>query len=326
MDTQLNTKRILIFLAFAFGIAWAAILAFYLTGGMNNTVVRPDLALPLMNYVVILSPALASIATRLITRQGWGRLWLWPNFRRGWRFYLAVWLLPLLAMIIGCLIYYLLFPQSFDPNLTAAREMVLPFPLGGIANPWMVMLSLTLQLMIFQGLISGVFAIGEEFGWRAYLLQRLMERFSSGDNANIAAGARKAALLVGVIHGVWHWPGLFLGIGIDNTYPGAPFLFPLEYLVFTCSLSILLSWTTLRSGSVWPAAIGHTTVLGTSALAMSMLKGTPNMLLGPQPMGLIGGLGFLALALVLYFNRKAFAGEKAAGPEREQVVVGAINV
>jgi hypothetical protein len=46
---------------------------------------------------------------------------------------------------------------------------------------------------------------------------------------------------------------------------------------------------------------------------MSMLKGTPNMLLGPFPMGLIGGLGFLALALVLYFNRKAFAGEKAAG-------------
>ena len=48
MVTQLNTKRILIFLAFAFGIAWAALLAFYLTGGMNNTVVRPDLALPLM--------------------------------------------------------------------------------------------------------------------------------------------------------------------------------------------------------------------------------------------------------------------------------------
>ena len=93
-----------------------------------------------------------------------------PNFRRGWRFYLAAWLLPLLAVIVGAAIYYLLFPQSFDPNLSAARNDAIPFSVAGIANPWMVMLSYTLQYMIIDGLLLSVLAMGEEFGWRGYLL------------------------------------------------------------------------------------------------------------------------------------------------------------
>ena len=108
MVTQLNTKRILIFLAIAFGIPWAAALA---------TVIRPDVAL-VLNLIFVTAPALANVATRLITREGWGHLWLRPNFRRGWRFYLAAWMLPILAMIAGSLVFYLLFPRSFDSEHT----------------------------------------------------------------------------------------------------------------------------------------------------------------------------------------------------------------
>ncbi len=192
------------------------------------------------------------------------------------------------------------------------------------------MLFLTLRQMILQGvLIGGVAAIVEEFGWRAYLLQRLTDHFRSANSASVGASwtedaaARKAALLVGVVHGMWHWPFFFIGLGIDNTYPGAPFLFPLVYTVFACSLSVLLSWATLRSGSVWPASIGHATVLGTMSLAMSVLKGAGNPVLGPAATGLIGGLGFVALALVLYFNRRAFAAEKEERSERARAVAGA---
>jgi membrane protease YdiL (CAAX protease family) len=290
MDTQLNTKRILIFLAFSFGIAWAASLAFYLTVG------REDLG-------------------KAIT--------LKPNFRRGWRFYLAVWLLPLLVMIPGAVAYYLIFPQSFDPNLSAARNDAIPFPVAGIANPWVVMLSYTLQYMIIQGLFIGVIAIGEEFGWRAYLLQRLIDRFSSAGNANAAASARKAALLVGVIWGVWHSPAFLMQWEAYNPFPGAFFLYMLLYVVGTCWLSVLLSWATLRSGSVWPACIGHTTIIGVSWVSMAALKGPPNLLLAPHPDGLIGNLGFLVLTLVLLFSRRAFAEGKESGSERSQAVVGA---
>jgi len=70
-------------------------------------------------------------------------------------------------------------------------------------------------------------------------------------------------------------------------------------------MSVLLCWVTLRSGSVWPASIGHGFINGTSALSTMPLKGSVNMLIGPGPSGLIGMLGYLALALVLLFNRKA---------------------
>ena len=124
------------------------------------------------------------------------------------------------------------------------------------------------------------------------------------------AGARRAALLVGLIHGVWHWPLFFLSTKLD---PGSAFPFPLVYLVFTCSMSVLLSWATLRSGSVWPAAIGHGAINGTSALAGYLLKGPALPLLGPIPTGLIGGLGYLVLTLVLLFNCKAFAEQRETG-------------
>jgi membrane protease YdiL (CAAX protease family) len=90
--------------------------------------------------------------------------------------------------------------------------------------------------------------------------------------------------------------------------------------VSVCALSVLLCWVTLRSGSVWPASIGHGFVNGTSALPGLLLKGPANPLLGPGLPGLVGMLGYLALALVLLFSRKAFAGEKEARSERVPAV------
>jgi len=57
-----------------------------------------------------------------------------------------------------------------------------------------------------------------------------------------------------------------------------------------------------------------------SSLAGLLLKGPAIPLLGPQPTSLIGGMGYIILAQVLLFNRRAFAGEKAAGPERVRAV------
>ena len=323
MVTQQNTKRILIFLALAVGIPWIAILVMYLTVRTDDLIKLGTIA----GLFLGLAPALANVATRLITREGWGCLWLRPNFRRGWRFYLAAWLLPLLAVIVGGGIFCLLLPQSFDSNLSEVRENFASIPFLA-TNPWVGMLVTALENMMI-GLVLGVIYFGEEFGWRAYLLPRLMERFTGAepDGAPVenpaqasrhAAGVRKAALLVGLIWGVWHWPGHFLSMKVD---PTMPLLFPLVFLVSTCSLSVLLSWVTLRSGSVWPAAIGHGTLNGTAVLARSLLKGPAMPLLGPGSSTLIGGLGFLALALVLLFSRRAFAREQEARSERVPAVV-----
>ena len=327
MATQLNTKRILIFLAFAFGIPWTGSLALYLTVGKDDLL----MAVFLLNWIFTLwTPALANVATRMITKEGWGHLMLRPNFRRGWRFYLVAWLLPFLAIIVGGVVYYLLFPQFFDSNLGEMRKQlaILP-PLAtwtAAADSWAVFLAFALLIMMIYVPIYAVISFGEEFGWRAYLLPKLVEHFagaSADDPAHTsrryAAAARKAALLVGVIWGVWHLPGQFL---FD---PGMTILQGLLYVVSTCWLSVLLSWVTLRSGSVWPAAIGHSAHNQALVLPMFSLKGPANLLLGPYPSGLIGGIGYTILALVLFTSRKAFAGEKEASSEGELAVAGAVK-
>jgi len=247
---------------------------------------------------------------------------------------LAAWLLPFLAAIVGGAIYYLVFPQSFDPTLEAARKAIASIPALVAASSWTLMLVIMLNVLIVGLVLYGVISIGEEFGWRGYLLPKLVEHFTGAERAYAsaedpvpaglyAAGARKASLLIGVIWGVWHWPGIFLSMKAD---PEIPLLYPLVFLVGICSLSVLLSWVTLRSGSVWPASLGHGMYNASLGLSWNVLNGLPNPLRGQQPSGLIGVLGYLALARVLYFNRKAFAGEKAADPERERAVAGAIGV
>jgi membrane protease YdiL (CAAX protease family) len=329
MDTRLNTKRILIFLAFACGIAWAGVLAFYLIVGTDDPDEVGRLAKYLNWFFALPAPTLANVATRLITREGWGHLMLRPNFRRGWRFYLAAWLLPLLAVIVGGAIYYLVFPRSFDPNLGVAREAVASTPSLAAANPWTIVLISTLSALIVGPVFLLLQSIGEEFGWRGYLLPKFVERFTGAEAASgstkgavpaglSAAAARKAALLVGVVWGVWHWPGIFLEM---KTSPGIPIIFLLVDLVSMCSVSVLLAWVTLRSRSVWPAVIGHAVLNATVGLSLNMLNGLPDRLLGPLPSGLIGGTGYLALALVLFFSRRAFAAGKEARPARVPAVV-----
>jgi membrane protease YdiL (CAAX protease family) len=257
----------------------------------------------LANTIFIATPWLANLAARLFTREGWGGLGLRPNFKRGWPFYVAAWLLPLLVSIVGGVAFYLLFPQSYDPNLSSLQKLVANTP-SAAADPWTIFLSTALSMLIISVPINMLVSMGEEFGWRAYLLPKLVQRFSPSSSP-----ARTAALLTGVIHGVWHWPLFLLTASL---VPGFNLLSLPLYLVLTCSLSVLFSWVTLRSGSVWPAALAHGAVNATSALPGFLLLGQAIPLLGPDVTGLIGGIGYTLLALVLFFSRAAFAREKDA--------------
>ncbi len=327
MNAQLNTKRILIFLAIAVGVPWASALAIFLSGMLDS---NPLQAGSLANLIAVSTPLVANIATRLITKEGFGHLWLRPNFRRGWRFYLAAWLLPALAVAVGAVTYYLLFPHSFDSSLSAVRGLFASVPSLAAADSWALLLIVVLQILIITVPINGLLSIGEEFGWRAYLLPKLMERFVGRVDASAegpahangiyASAARKAALLIGVIWGVWHWPLFLLSLKVD---PTMPILFLPVYVLGTCAMSILLCWVTLRSGSVWPASIGHGAINAFSGMAQYTLKGPANLVLGPTTGGLIGSLGFFILALVLLFNRGAFAAGEGARSEREPAVMGA---
>lgn len=300
MHKTVDTKRIAIYLAFAFGIAWVTSLVVYLTGGLQNSPkviagTGVTLALVLIAGPVMWAPALAHLLTRLVTREGWTNTALRPHFRRAWPYWLAAWFLPGLLTILGAAIFFLLFPRYYDPTLATLRTMIGARAPAGVelntVNLWLIALAQVAQGLLIAPLINGLFTFGEEFGWRAYLQPKLLP-----------LGERRAILILGLIWGVWHWPIILMGHNYGLVYPGAPWLGPLAMVWFTIILSIFLGWVTLRSGSVWPAVIGHAAVNGMAGLGAIFVQGAPNSVLGPLPSGLIGGLGFTLLALWLFFR------------------------
>jgi membrane protease YdiL (CAAX protease family) len=295
MISTIDRKRIFIFVAIAYGISIALGLALHFNGGVIGS--SPFALTPLAGALMpglMFAPLVAHIATRLITREGWSNTLLRPNFRRGWSFYLAACFLPILATIVGGTIYYLLFPSRFDPSMTWAGEKgMIGFPDMDPGTYFIVEVGMALAMAVTLGLFL---SFGEEFGWRAYLLPKLMP-----------LGGRKAVLLVGVIHAVWHWPFIFMGYEYGFGYWGAPVVGPLLFVVFALYLSAFLAWVSLRSGSVWTAALGHAAINASVLLMFPFVSGDPDRLIGPLPVGIVGWLGYALLALLIFFNARALA-------------------
>jgi uncharacterized protein len=91
--------------------------------------------------------------------------------------------------------------------------------------------------------VGTVAALGEEIGWRGYLLVRL---------GQVPAGA--AGLVMGVLWFAWHLP-LILWLGshqVPLTLPGLAL-----FAALLIGLTIFLNWLRRTTQSTWPAALGH---------------------------------------------------------------------
>jgi membrane protease YdiL (CAAX protease family) len=87
-------------------------------------------------------------------------------------------------------------------------------------------------------------ALGEEIGWRGFLLPRLTGRF----------GWKVGCLISGCIWAVWHYPLLLFA----DYNAGTPKLFAVGcFTVMVIGSAFQLGWLRLRSGSVWPCAMLH---------------------------------------------------------------------
>ena len=296
MNNRVDTKRVLIYLGFAFGIAWITGLVISLTGGLENSpVLVPEmnvtLALVLLPTAYMWAPALANIFTRLLTREGWSNSGLRLNLKRGWPFWLAAWFGPAILSVLGGVAYFALFPQFFDPGLSIVRNQYETLGMPVPDNLWPIIITNLSFAVLISPLINSLFTFGEEFGWRGYLLPKLLP-----------LGMRKAAIIMGIIWGVWHWPVIAMGHNYGLGYPGAPWLGMLAMVWFTFVAGTFLAWVTIRGGSVWPAVIGHAAVNGIGGAMILFVQGQPSLLLGPAPVGLIGSAAWSVVALWLLFR------------------------
>ena len=300
-EKKAATKRILLFILFAFAVAWALFLTIPLAGLQTSG----SFAAVALLTCAMFAPALASILTRLVTKEGFKDMWLRPRFKGNMKTYLLVFFGPTVMILLSGALYFLLFPASFDRNLTTLTSMLQASGAG--AMPAQLMLAVSFGQMIIIGPVINLLpTMGEELGWRGYLLPKLRGMFSD----------RMALVITGLIWGVWHAPIIAVGHNYGTDYPGYPWVGILTMIVFCVSLGIIEGYFTIRVGSALPAGIIHSAVNAGAALPMMMIIGDYNPIFGPSIAGLIGGLPMLAIAVVLFIKsdgrRPVPAGEDIA--------------
>ncbi|HHY99103.1 MAG TPA: CPBP family intramembrane metalloprotease [Firmicutes bacterium] len=295
MNGKLDKKRIGLFLGLSFLIASGTAIIIYWTGGLVKSPevipgARITVAVLLLATGYMWAPALAHILTRVITREGWQDMFLEPRFRRGWPYWLEAWFVPAILTIAGAVLFFMIFPGYFDPSLRVVRDMLAraekisgrPVPI----SPWAMIVLQVVQAVIVAPIVNGIFTFGEEFGWRAYLLPKLLPLGQ-----------------MGIIWGVWHWPVIAMGHNYGLNYPGAPWLGMLAMVWFTIIVGTFLGWITLRGGSIWPAVIGHGAVNGIAGIGALFMKGHPSPLLGPMPTGIIASIPWVLVAIWILIRR-----------------------
>ncbi|MBY9080152.1 CPBP family intramembrane metalloprotease [Paenibacillus sp. HN-1] len=185
-------------------------------------------------FFYMLTPALAVLIMMLVvTRDGYSRKgWAALGLKKlpGWRGAFFALLIPLIPLAVGSGIVWALGWSKLD----------IPADFQGI--PWKAFPAVIVLVYVKSVCVE---SMGEELGWRGYLLPRML-----------GMGTKKAMLLNGLIHGLWHFP-VILNTTEYHSNENLWLLLPLA-LASTVFLAPVIGELRLRTGSVWAASMLHT--------------------------------------------------------------------
>jgi len=266
------------FLVITFGITYA-IEGILIAGGFRVSQI-PPLFGQLVVAVVMWVPAVATVLTiRFVTHEGF-RV---TNFRIGrLRPYLTSALtVPACFALTYALTWLLGLGQpdwqlAYFRSLMASSSATSTMPPTGLILP-----ALFLASLLLGPPVNGLFGFGEEFGWRGYLLPKLMP-----------LGRARAFAIVGVLWGLWHAPLIAVGFN----YPGYPVLGMLAMVGLMTALGIYMNEMTLRNRSSILAGWIHGAFNGQAYGVWRILFPNVNPLLGGMT-GLLGIAVWLGLGV-----------------------------
>lgn len=206
----------------------------------------------IFGVVGMLTPALANLLTRLITKEGMGRNYLALNLKGHGRWY-AVSVLAVLAEVAAAAVLLC----AFYLNTMSFGEI---FPSEGLADKTAIIL-----FQISYSIIVFFPAFGEEWGWRGYLMPKLCE----------VMGKPAAIVVGGIIWGLWHAPLTISGHNFGVDYPGFPFVGILLMCVLCIADNAFLTLLTEKTGSIYPASFFHMLNNNCSMLVFLSIFGSP---------------------------------------------------
>ena len=198
--------------------------------------------------------------------------------------WLVAWMLPVVMVLLTLVVNALVPGCEFNTDMSAMvpadsvteeqREMLALF-----MNPAVVIMITIVSGLLAGVTINAVFAFGEEYGWRNYLVDVLREqKFVC------------ASILIGIVWGLWHFPLILLG----HNYPQHSVAGVFMMVVFCVLASFIETYIVVKTKSVFPAAIFHGTINAVAGLNVILIKGGNDLL-----NGMTGLSGFIVMAIVI---------------------------
>ena len=284
-------KKIYIFLGLTFLFTWSICFTLMLMGGLTHP----------LSFILLIScmmmPSISVLLTIIITKGSFRDVWLKARFKGNLKYYVIAWFSPVILIIFGAIVYYLIFPSHFDSNMSIMiQSLKLQLNSSGQAllsdeQIKSILVSQLFSAILMSPIVNIIACLGEEVGWRGFLLPNLLEKFTP----------IKATLLTGFIWGVWHAPMIAMGYNYGLNYALAPIGGILAMIVFCIFVGSLFSYITFKTKSCIPAGLSHGMLNGfASASAMFIAIPNPNLFIGPSPLGFIGGIGFIITGLICF--------------------------
>lgn len=242
----------------------------------------------IMASLYMLLPMIVAIVMQVLSRvKTHGRVSLNETgllrFKISWS-WLVAWTLPVVIVLLTILVNMLMPGCEFNADLSSMipvdsvpeeqKEMLSLF-----MNPT-VMIVITIVSGLFAGVtINALFAFGEEYGWRNYLVDALREKKFVC-----------ATVFIGLVWGLWHFPLILLG----HNYPQHSIVGVFMMVVFCVLASFIETYLVIKAKSVFPAAIFHGTINAVAGLNVLVIKGGNDLI-----NGMTGLSGFVVMAIVV---------------------------
>ena len=218
-----NAKRLGIYLLIVFTFMLFYILCAKLMH-QSNTVYY------IIYMIFSFSPAIASLISRAVTKEGFRDMKLHLHLTGNIRYYLLAFGFPLI-----CLSAMFLLPVIVSGH----ADWLGGFTFGNVLS--------NAFLLISFSTVQSIGLLGEELGWRGYMNQKMEPLL----------GTVGTCLVGGIVWGLWHFPMDISGYLDENGTFSEVLVSTFGRLAMLICFGTFLMWLTKKTNSVFPAVIAH---------------------------------------------------------------------
>ena len=241
--------------------------------------------LMIFSAVYMFFPLITALVLQAVDKEKFNHTGL-VNFKVSWTWVVA-WLLPV-AMTLACILVNGWMPgvelqynsdQLINQYHVPEDQQEMVREQMGQMPAYLVMIMTLVSGLIAGITVNAIAAFGEEYGWRNYLVGALRE-----------VKFWKAALFIGVVWGLWHFPLILMG----HNYPNEPYWGVLLMVVMCILLGIIELYFVLKTKSMIVAAILHGTINAVSGMVIYFTLGGNDFL-----NGMAGLSGFIVMVVTI---------------------------